>query len=109
MEIVYDNHKEEWEKCLSDKKRKFIADSWIKSGTLDRFRHERMLKGINPLIDDKNTWLTIGDGRYGTDAHYIIKKGGKAHATDISKKLLEIGHRIGFIDSFSEENAEKLF
>ena len=44
-----------------------------------------MLEGIIPLIDDKNFWLTIGDGRYGTDAHFIIQNGGRAHATDFSK------------------------
>ena len=108
MEIIYDNHKEEWEKCINDEERKKIAKTWLKEGSLDRLRHRRMLSSINPLINGDNKWLTIGDGRYGTDAHYIIEEGDKAHASDISKKLLEIGNKIGFINEYSEENAENL-
>lgn len=108
MEIIYDNHEEEWDKCINDEERKKIAETWLKDGSLDKLRHLRMLSCIDPLINGKNKWLTIGDGRYGTDAHYIIEKGDKAHASDISKKLLEIGNKIGFINEYSEENAENL-
>ena len=108
MEIIYDNHEEEWDKCINDEERKKIAETWLKEGSLDKLRHLRMLSCIDPLINGKNKWLTIGDGRYGTDAHYIIEKGDKAHASDISKKLLEIGNKIGFINEYSEENAENL-
>ena len=107
-EIKYDRHEEEWEKCLNDKERKKFAKSWLKSGTLDRWRHNRMLKKILPFIDIESKWLTVGDGRYGTDANFIIKHGGKAHATDISDKLLKIGHEKGFIQDFSQQNAENL-
>ena len=64
MEIIYDNHSDEWGKCLTNSKRKKIAETWLKSGTLDRLRHQRMLKGINPLINNKDNWLTIGDGYF---------------------------------------------
>ena len=107
-EIKYDRHEEEWGKCLNDKERKKFAKSWLESGTLDRWRHNRMLKKILPFIDIESKWLTVGDGRYGTDANFIIKHGGKAHATDISDKLLKIGHEKGFIQDFSQQNAENL-
>lgn len=108
MEIIYDKHEEEWNKCLNDSERKKISKTWVKNGTLDKWRHKRMLKGIDTLITKTSTWLTLGDGRYGTDANYIIEKGGNAHASDISDKLLKIGNEIGFIKDYSEENAENL-
>ena len=67
-----------------------------------------MLLQIKPFISGGESWLTIGDGRYGTDAHYIISEGGIAHATDISDRLLKIGSKAGFIGPFSAENAESL-
>ncbi len=107
-EVIYDNHEAEWEECLNNEEKKKISETWMEVGTLDRWRHERMLIKILPFIKDGNEWLTIGDGRYGTDANFIIKNGGKAHATDISDKLLKIGHEKGFIRDFSQQNAENL-
>ena len=108
MKITYDNHEQEWDKCINDEERKKVAATWMKKGTLDRWRHERMLSCIKPLISSDTTWLTIGDGRYGTDANFIITQGGSAHASDISDKLLKLGSEAGFINSFSAENAENL-
>ena len=67
-----------------------------------------MLASINPFITESSTWLTVGDGRYGTDAHYIISQKGDAHASDISDKLLKIGNEKGFINDYSAQNAEEL-
>jgi len=108
LEVIYDRHEEEWEKCINDEERSKIAATWMKEGTLDRWRHHRMLSPIKPFISGDKTWLTVGDGRYGTDAHFIISEGGIAHASDISDRLLKIGSDAGFIGSFSAENAECL-
>jgi len=108
LEVIYDRHEEEWEKCINDQARRKIAATWMKEGTLDRWRHHRMLSPIKPFISGDKTWLTVGDGRYGTDAHFIISEGGIAHASDISDRLLKIGSDEGFIGSFSAENAERL-
>ncbi len=67
-----------------------------------------MLNKILPFISDAGELLTIWDGRFGTDANFIIKNGGKAHASDISDKLLKIGYEKGFTKEFSRQNAEKL-
>lgn len=108
MEVIYDRHKEEWERCIFDEKSRKVAATWMQEGTLDRWRHHRMLSPIKPFISGDNSWLTVGDGRYGTDAHFIISEGGTTHASDISDKLLKIGSEAGFIGSFSAENAERL-
>jgi SAM-dependent methyltransferase len=64
-----------------------------------------------PIIesDREAKWLTVGDGRYGTDGHFLIMSGAKnVHCTDVSDTLLKIGHERKFITSFSAENAEHL-
>ena len=107
--IKYDRHEDEYEECLTNENKKKIADTWMEKGSLDRWRHERMLKLLDPIFKDKTLkWLTIGDGRYGNDANYILEKGCDVHATDISDKLLKIGSEKGFIKSYSAENAENL-
>ena len=104
MEIKYDKQEKDWLRCLEDKS----AYTWLKENTLDRWRHKRLLNEIKPLLKEKSTWLTLGDGRYGTEAHFIIENGGDAYASDISDKLLKEGHEIGFINKYGSENAENL-
>jgi SAM-dependent methyltransferase len=108
MVLIYDRHDEEWDRCLNDSEARILAETWMRDGTLDRWRHSRMLSLVKPLISSNTSWLTIGDGRFGTDAHFILSCGGLAHATDISDKLLRVGSDNGFISSFSAENAEQL-
>jgi len=86
------------------------AKTWFKKDTVDAWRHERMYNSLDPLIIEypNATWLTVGDGRYGKDAHYIKEKGLSVLATDISDILLKEGKEIGFIDDYKKENAEHL-
>ena len=110
--IKYDNHENEWEKVLNDDSRKKIAETWLnQTNSMDRWRHDRMYKLMGPLIKyNKNfSWLTVGDGRYGTDANALLKLGAKnVMCTDISDKLLKIGSERGFINQYSAENAESM-
>jgi len=95
---------------LSNKK-KNISDSWLNKDTLDYWRHERMINKVKPLINynTKRTWLTIGDGRYGSDG-IILKTLGAKNITcsDISIKLLALAKRKKFIKNYSKQNAENL-
>jgi len=110
--IKYDNHEEEWEKILNVESRKKIASTWLEQNdTIDRWRHYRMYKLLKPLInyDTNLNWVTVGDGRYGTDANALLSLGVKnVMCTDISDKLLRIGNENGFINQYSEENAENM-
>ena len=108
MHFKYDRSSQEWEEALNKTDSKLHSETWMNEKTLDKWRHERMLNKIKVYIDKKSSWLTVGDGRYGTDAHYIMKNGGIAHATDISDTLLKIGNERGYINSYSAENAENL-
>ena len=110
--IKYDNHEEEWEKVLNVESRKKIASTWLEQNdTINTWRHDRMYKLLKPLInyDTNLNWLTVGDGRYGTDANALLSLGVKnVMCTDISDKLLRIGNENGFINQYSEENAENM-
>ena len=76
MGVRYDRSEAEWDKCLEDEERIKVASTWTQGGTLDRWRHERMLESIRPFINNTSHWLTVGDGRFGTDANFIISSGG---------------------------------
>lgn len=111
-EIRYDRHEDEWEKAINDEDGKRIALTWLDQElTLNSWRHDRILDLLKPMIDLDHTlsWLTVGDGRYGTDANALFRLGAtKVMCTDISDRLLKIGNEKGFIKDFSAQNAEKL-
>lgn len=99
----YNNHADGGSKSIN-------AKTWLNNDTVDAWRHDRIRQTIMPLINEfpESSWLTVGDGRYGTDAHFLKEHGMKALATDISDVLLKEGKELGFIDDFAKENAEKL-
>ena len=109
--VEYDEYAREWQKVLQDPERQAIGETWLRSDTVDAWRHQRMRLPLRPIIklDKEASWLTIGDGRFGTDAHFLLMEGAQqVHCTDISDTLLKIGQTRGFIQSFSAENAESL-
>lgn len=110
--IKYDNHEEAWSEVLFDEERGKIGRTWLEQkSTLDRWRHDRMYNLLKPVIDFNNalSWLTVGDGRYGTDASALLKLGAtNVMCTDISDRLLKIGNETGFITDFSAQNAEDI-
>ena len=100
-----------YKKFLKNKKKKIISDSWLKKDTLDYWRHERMVNMVKPLIDHnkKASWLTIGDGRYGSDGRILKELGAKniIHS-DISIELLSLAKKKKYIKRYSKQNAENL-
>ncbi len=67
-----------------------------------------MLEPVKAFISKNSTWLTIGDGRFGTEARFIEENGGKAHASDINTDLLFKSKKMGYINEYSAQNAEDL-
>ncbi len=99
------------EKHLSENLDKETLESWKRKDTVDYWRHENMYKSLLPFIQSypDAKWLTVGDGRYGTDANYLLSNGVKhVTATDISDTLLIVAKADGFIDDYKAENAERL-
>jgi ubiquinone/menaquinone biosynthesis C-methylase UbiE len=83
---------------------------WFDKHTVDLWRHLRMLSILDPFLkhDPQGTWLTVGDGRFGTSATYMVRHGAKALATDIDISLLEIAKQENMIPDFAYANAESL-
>lgn len=85
-------------------------DRFTRPSSVDNWRHTRMLASALPLIQGYPgaTWMTVGDGSYGSDAGYLKECGVKACATSIVSEPLELAKKRGFIDDWARENAEAL-
>ncbi len=83
---------------------------WFLEDTVDSWRHMRLHRLLDPLLEanENSLWLTVGDGRYGQEAHYILEHGSKAVATDISDTLLKEAAKAEYISDYSRQNAEDL-
>lgn len=110
QEKSYKQHSEHFDDHSPGGKQESHAKTWFENDTVDAWRHQRMYRILNPLLtaDPKARWLTVGDGRYGKDAKYILEKGCDALATDISDSLLKVAKDIGYITKYQKENAESL-
>ena len=105
---MYDNHDSEWQKLLSDPSRLSQSRGWLDPSTLDFRRHSRMRSLFDPLATPDSSWLTVGDGRYGSDAIHFKPKVASVHATDYFPELLQLASKDGLLDSWSRQNAEDL-
>ncbi len=87
-----------------------MVGTWRNENTVDFWRHERMYRQVMPLLTayPNAKWLTVGDGRYGTDAHYLSRFGANVVASDISETCLKEAKENGFITDYKVENAENL-
>jgi len=110
QEKSYQQHSEHFKEYSSGGNKEACAKTWFEKDTVDAWRHQRMYKVIDPILiaDPKAKWLTVGDGRYGKDAKYILEKGCDALASDISDILLREAKDIGYISKYKKENAESL-
>jgi ubiquinone/menaquinone biosynthesis C-methylase UbiE len=86
------------------------ARTWLADDTVDAWRHRRMYATIDPLLDEfpDARWLTLGDGRYATDARYLRSRQAQVVASDINDALLQEAFQQGLIDAYRKENAEAL-
>lgn len=109
-EESYEKHIENYKACCPGGERAKHAKTWYEADTVDSWRHQRMYQTIDPLLfsDPNSKWLTVGDGRCGNDAHYILTKGCSAFASDISDILLKEAKDAGYISDYKQENAESL-
>lgn len=109
--IEYDNSGNEWQSYINDQSKHSIANSWLGSNSLDYWRHERLRRPLLSVIaaNPKSSWLTIGDGRFGTDANYLMRHGIKSVvASDLNDNLLKIAAKNKFINSYRKVNAESI-
>lgn len=65
------------------------------------------LKYLEPFLDSKKVWLTVGDYS-GVEANYLLGKGQHVTASDISDAVLQIAKAEGLIHDYSKQNVEHL-
>lgn len=106
----YRAHQHAYDAYSSNGEKAAHAAAWLEPGTINHWRFERMYKLTDPLLQafPQANWLTVGDGRYGLDAQYLIAHGARALATDISETLLGEAKAVGLITDYRQENAESL-
>lgn len=78
--------------------------------SIDNWRHTRMLALANPLLKASpfDVWMTVGDGRYGSDSAYLLAFGMTAIASSLTDDTLKIAYEKGWITEYRVENAECL-
>jgi len=108
MNINYDDAKQAWLERMEQFSSASREDPWLNKKSLDAYRHFRMRFPLKFLINSDQTFLTLGDGRYGSDAQFIIEAGGNVHASDLDSTLLELAAGKGLINTYSAQNAEDL-
>ena len=86
------------------------AQAWLEPGTVNHWRFARMYQLADPILQacPGAEWLTVGDGRFGLDAQYLIAHGAQALPTDLAETLLAEAKAQGRIREYRKENAESL-
>lgn len=107
QEKSYKQHAGHLKEYSSGGQKEAHAKTWFEKDTVNAWRHQRMHQTLDPMLvaDPKARWLTVGDGRFGNDSHYIVEKGCDVIATDISDLLLKEAKDIGHIFEYKKENA----
>ena len=108
--LSYHSHAKQLDQYATGGAKESQGKTWLQTNTVDAWRHDRMYRLLDPILAEcpGTRWLTLGDGRFGNDAHYIKSKGFAAVATDISDTLLKEAKELGYIDDYRQENAEAL-
>ena len=109
-QLSYKSHEKHLNEYAHGEAMENHGKTWLETDTVDAWRHTRMYKTLDPLLEmyPDATWITVGDGRYGKEAQYIQAKGLKVLATDISDVLLKEAKEDGYIKAYSKENSESL-
>ena len=103
-----------YNKHLDDEKNNRVSNNlpscYSNPESIDAWRHDRMRNNILPLMNlySDAKWITLGDGRFGSDAYYLKKHGLDVLATSISDETISVAHELGFIDKYDKANAENI-
>ena len=99
LRFSYQRHENHYLNHAQEGEKEKQAKTWLQEDTVDAWRHLRMYNSLDPLIISypEATWLTIGDDRYGNDAHYLREKGLRVLATDISDILLKAEKKLDLL------------
>jgi hypothetical protein len=87
-----------------------LPSLYVNPKSVDAWLHTRMLDTLLPLIQafPSASWMTIGDGKYGSDAWYLEQHGADVTATSLWSGTLRVAHERGYIKKYMAENAEQM-
>ncbi|MFP5419636.1 MAG: class I SAM-dependent methyltransferase [Gammaproteobacteria bacterium] len=87
-----------------------LPSRYTRPDSIDNWRHTRMLDLTRPIWASRpdSQWITVGDGRYGSDAAYLHSHGVSVVATSLTDERLKYAHEQGHIPAFQAENAEHI-
>jgi SAM-dependent methyltransferase len=103
----YSNHMEHE---FAASKEMGLPDCYVDPQSIGAWRHQRMRKEVLPLLEayPHGKWMTIGDGDFGSDAHFLRVHGADVLATSLTDSTLVIAQQKGFIGEFKSINAEEI-
>lgn len=103
----YTQHESHERERMSDE---HLPSCYSRPESIDAWHHERMLKTVLPLVRayPSATWMTVGDGAFGSDAHFLEKHGVDVTATSLTDDRLKVACDRGYIKKFSAQNAERI-
>ena len=106
MREISDSYKRQ----IAEEKIMEIPSSISNPQSIDSWRHYRILDELSQIINfmPDAKWMTVGDGRYASDAAYLDKKGVDVLATSLTDEKLAISKKMGYIKNYRAENAEKI-
>lgn len=78
--------------------------------SIDAWLHTRMYNTITPLIEGyrDSSWLTVGDGKYGSDGYFLKSNGVDVTASSLSDVTLVHAQKLGYLDKILALNAEHI-
>lgn len=87
--VSYERHAQVYSNYAAGGARSETARSWLRAGTINSWRFERMYVCASPLLEafPGANWLTVGDGRFGMDAMYLQAHGARALFRRVSGKI----------------------
>jgi hypothetical protein len=103
---------EDWsyQRHISYEQESGLPSCYTAPGSIDAWRHQRMHDTLLTLLNayPNSTWLTLGDGSYGSDAHYLQSHGADATASSLTDATLQGARQRGYITKYLVQNAEAL-
>jgi len=87
-----------------------LPSCFTQHDTVDAWRHRRMHELLLPLIQAEPgaTWLTVGDGSYGSDAYFLQQQGLDVTASSLTDHSLRIAAEKGYLKKYAAVNAEHI-
>ncbi|NJK32489.1 MAG: class I SAM-dependent methyltransferase [Deltaproteobacteria bacterium] len=78
--------------------------------SIDNAVHQSMYQTITPIVrtHEEATFLTVGDGKYGSDANFLLSLGCRVTASNLAVESLKEAHAKGWIEEWLEINVEDI-